>query len=107
MVARFAGKTVLVTGASGQIGGGIARQFLVEGAQVITPVRSQTSADSVVQHVAPAGADRLEVLLSDVADESSATSVATSVKEKYGNIDHIVSIAGGWWGGGMRSCPDT
>lgn len=104
MMARFADKVVLVTGASGQLGSGIARQFLLEGAKVITPVRSQTSADSVVKHVAPAGADRLEVLVSNVADEASAESVAKSVKDEYGSIDHVVSISGGWWGGGMTRC---
>eukprot|EP00892_Ulva_mutabilis_P009302 jgi/Ulvmu1/6744/UM030_0079.1 len=103
MASRFADKVVLVTGASGQIGGGIARQFLVEGAKVVAPVRSQTSADSVVEHVAPAGADRLEVLISNLADETSTSTVATSVKAKYGHIDHFVSVAGGWWGGGELS----
>lgn len=102
MIARFGGKVVLVTGASGQIGGGIARQFLIEGAKVVTPVRSQKSAESVVEHVAPAGADRLEVLVSDIADDASASTVASSVKEKYGHVDHIVSVAGGWWQGGVK-----
>lgn len=103
MMARFGNKVVLVTGASGQIGGGIARQFLVEGAKVVTPVRSQKSAGSVVEHVAPAGADKLEILVSDIADDASAATLASSVKQKYGSVDHIVSVAGGWWQGGVKA----
>lgn len=101
MMARFAEKVVLVTGASGQIGGGIARQFLLEGARVVAPVRSPKSAESVVEHVAPAGPDRLEILVSDIADDESGSTVAESLKSKYGNIDHVVSVAGGWWQGGV------
>jgi len=39
-MAEFEGKNVVVAGGTGRVGEGLVRSFLLEGAQVIVPVRS-------------------------------------------------------------------
>ncbi len=43
MEQRFAGQTVIVTGASGNIGEGIVRRFAAEGANVVLTAGTRTS----------------------------------------------------------------
>jgi len=43
MEQRFTGKTVIVTGASGNIGQGIVRRFAAEGANVVLTAAARTS----------------------------------------------------------------
>jgi len=73
----FTGRTVLVTGASGGLGAGIARVFAEAGATVVLHYRSEPGRAQVVRSVLP-GPGRHVCLQADGADESS---VARCVEE--------------------------
>jgi NAD(P)-dependent dehydrogenase (short-subunit alcohol dehydrogenase family) len=100
-MARFVGKTVLVTGGSGVIGSGVARHLLIEGAHVIVPVRSEASKRKALEAITAGtqGKDAaLNVPVANTSDEEGAASLKSELSKQFpGGLDHVVSICGGWW----------
>jgi len=82
-VSRFAGKTVLVTGAGSGIGAEMARMFLEEGASVF-------GADTDPSGV-PSGCSPLEV---DVSKEEDVRDMVEKAVEPSGRVDVICNNAG-------------
>lgn len=94
METHLNGKVVLITGASGGIGSGIARKFAAEGARLVLHYRS--------------GADRIKVLQREMPDTQSLAAQADLRKEsavralfskavaKFGRVDILVANAGEW-----------
>lgn len=82
-------RTVLVTGASGGIGAGVAEELLGRGLRVAGTYRSH-----------PEGLPR-DVLAvhSDLGDEPSAQRAVAAVVERWGGLDALICNAGHWAGG--------
>ncbi|MCW2497402.1 SDR family oxidoreductase [Jatrophihabitans sp.] len=76
---RFAGKTVLITGAGSGIGKSTAELFAAEGAQVVG-----------VDLTGDGG----ELLHGDVSDPASVTSFVAAAIERLGGIDILANVAG-------------
>ena len=89
------GKVAIVSGGSGVVGSGIIGQYLAAGATVIAPLRG--SSDSLLKEVEYASAKNLEVVAADVTNEREIAQLARTVEGKYGSVDHIVTVVGGWW----------
>ena len=104
IMASFANKAIMVTGGSGTIGSSVIRQFLLDGAKVVAPVRSETAASALKSLVGSVPVDTLDICITDIADDASGPSFARQIKEKYGQLDHIVSSIGGWWQKGATEC---
>ena len=88
-MARFEGKTVIVTGAASGIGAAIAERFASEGASVVI-------ADLKVE-AAAAQAARLANAIGigcDVGDEAAVVACADAAVARFGRIDVIVNNAG-------------
>lgn len=75
---RFTGKRVVVTGASGGVGGSLCDLFRTEGATVV-------GADVVASE----GVERL-----DLSDEASVSSFAASALDRLGGLDVLCNVAG-------------
>jgi len=83
-------KTALVTGATGAIGGAIARALHAQGATVAL---SGTRAD-VLDALAGELKDRVHVLPCDLADKDAVEALVPSAEEKMGKLDILVANAG-------------
>ena len=87
-------KIVLVTGASGGIGSGIARAFAAEGARLILHYRSNQSAvEGLRQEL---GDVETLSLQADLSNEEEVESLFNRALAHFGRIDTLVANAGGW-----------
>ena len=84
------GKTALVTGASGAIGGAIARALHAQGATVALSGTRKDALDAV----AAALGDRVHVLPCDLADKDAVEALVPSAEEKMQHLDILVANAG-------------
>ncbi len=82
---RLKGKTLLVAGGGG-IGGGLARRFAAEGANVILGDVDQSAAEKLVEEIVAAGGSAVATRL-DGADEDSANAAVALACEKFGGLD--------------------
>jgi 3-oxoacyl-[acyl-carrier protein] reductase len=90
---NFAGKVVLVTGASRGIGAAIARAFAAEQALVaVNYLRNAEAASEVVQACREAGGDAFAVQ-ADVTVAADAQRLAREVADEAGGIDVLVNNA--------------
>ncbi|KAK9820499.1 hypothetical protein WJX72_010968 [[Myrmecia] bisecta] len=96
---RFDGQVVLVTGGSGIIGSGVIQLFLEEGATVLAPGRSNKSVQTVHDDLKDLTypAERLWAPVKDVGRPADLAALASEIKAKWGGLDHVVAISGGWW----------
>lgn len=86
-------KVVLITGASGGIGGALAEVFAAEGARLVLQGRSKF--DELRGEVASKGWDAL-CLRFDVADRDATFEAIGQAVDHYGRIDVCVANAGVW-----------
>jgi len=85
------GKSALVTGASGGIGGAIARQLHAQGAEVVI---SGTRADALEELASSLG-DRTHVVTANLGDADSVVNLANEAEKiADGGIDILVNNAG-------------
>ena len=90
MMFDLSGKTALVTGASGAIGGAIARALHAQGATVaISGTRKEA-----LETVATALGSRVHVLPCDLADMNAVEALVPSAEEKMEKLDILVANAG-------------
>jgi 3-oxoacyl-[acyl-carrier protein] reductase len=87
---RLDGKPALVTGASGGIGGGIARALHVQGATVVLSGTRRDALDSLAAELA----ERVHVCPADLADPAAAESLIEQAESAAGPLAILVNNAG-------------
>jgi len=92
MGSRFAGKVVVITGASSGVGRACARAFAAEGASLALIARSQEALENAAGEARALGGEALVIPL-DVSDASDVERAAAQVEERYGKIDIWVNNA--------------
>ncbi len=92
MAGRFAGKTILVTGASEGIGRATALAFVREGGRVLALARSRVRLEALAAEAG--GADKLVPIQADVADAAGMAAVTERILREHGPPDVIVANAG-------------
>lgn len=101
---------VVITGATGPVGRATARRLAARGARLALVGRDQVRLDAMAAELAAAltetpGADAPEAVrtwtkvIGDLRDPDAARAVAATVEARYGRIDALVHLVGGWVGG--------
>lgn len=90
---RFAGKTVLVTGAGSGIGRATALEFAREGGRVAVADVNLAGAAATVDMIAAEGGEAFPIQV-DVSDEASIEAMFAAVAERFPVLDVAVNNAG-------------
>ncbi len=89
----FAGKRVLVTGASGGIGEAVARELGTLGAVVILVARRESELVRVTEEIRTSGGDA-HYYVADLSDMASCDELGRRVTSDLGGVDILVNNAG-------------
>ncbi len=90
-------KRIVVFGATGNVGFGVAAAALDAGATVVLPARSAESASALESQF---GGRAARIVVGDVSDGDQADLLAHTVRSQHGPVDHVVASLGAWWNGG-------
>lgn len=88
-------QVAVVTGGTAGIGGGCTRRFSREGATVIALGRDPAKGEALVEMLRAEGGDA-HFLACDCADEQQVDATSTSILDRWGRVDILCNIAGGW-----------
>ncbi|MGF7228756.1 MAG: SDR family oxidoreductase [Candidatus Saccharibacteria bacterium] len=86
-------RIALVTGANKGIGKEIARQLANQDVHVIMGARDHKRGQAAVDELSKEGLS-VELILLDVTNDSSVTTAAKTIQDKYGKLDILVNNAG-------------
>lgn len=90
----LAGKTAVITGGTGVLGGAMARGFAVAGATVGILGRGEGQAKLVASDIEAAGGQAIP-LTANVLDKASLGAAKEMMMAEYGRIDILINAAGG------------
>lgn len=99
-MARFTGKTVIVTGAGSGIGAAIAQRFHDEGANIIVIGRTEDTLREATKGFDDA---RVAIHAGDVADPAVGEAAVKLAVERFGGLDVLVNNAATAMGGDVES----
>lgn len=91
-MARFAGRSVIVTGAAQGIGAAYAAALAAEGAKVVVADKNAEGGQAMVEKITADGGTAVFGQV-DVSDPESATALAELTVAEFGGIDHLVNNA--------------
>jgi NAD(P)-dependent dehydrogenase (short-subunit alcohol dehydrogenase family) len=92
------GRVIAIAGAGGGLGPVVAKRLADAGASLALADRHQEIADEVAQNLGLSD-DRAAPQAVDLLDESQANDWATSTRERFGHIDGLLHLVGGYRGG--------
>ncbi|MBZ6377484.1 3-oxoacyl-ACP reductase [Pacificimonas flava] len=90
-MARFTGKTVIVTGSSSGIGEAVAKRFSQEGANIVINSRSRGDLEQVAANMP---ADRTLIVEGDIAEDGFPAQLVSKTVERFGALDVLHNNAG-------------
>lgn len=92
-------KTCLIAGGAGEVGEGIVRSFLKEGATVIVPSRSPYKLHALRERLEPTHLNRLMTLVGNIGSIEGAMEIRKTIEEEFDSLDVVVASLGGTWQG--------
>ena len=95
---EFSGQTVIVTGASGNLGFAVAKNFQASGANLILVDRSTERLQSLYPDIKGSSLHFLAEGI-DVTDAEAVEKMVNQTIERFGHIDVLVNTVGGYRGG--------
>jgi len=91
-------RVIAIAGAGGGLGPVVARTLSAYGASLaLTDVRQEALDDLVASLELPE--DRVDARVVDLLDEDAAAAWAESLQERFGRVDGLLHLVGGWRGG--------
>jgi NAD(P)-dependent dehydrogenase (short-subunit alcohol dehydrogenase family) len=92
---NFSGKTIVITGATGVLGGEIACALVGCGANVALLDRNLDPAKGIMDLMGPEAASRAVAVFGDVLDPESLKAAAETIFAQFGRVDGLINGAGG------------
>ena len=92
-MSEFKGKTVLVTGAGGGIGGTTARLFGEAGARVVVTDINAKAGEETARSVTEAGGEGV-FIAADISSQPDVDKLFDAIFSRFGRLDHAVNCAG-------------
>ena len=92
------GAVVVVTGAGGGAGAAVVRRLSAAGAIVVAADRALDTTEALVREIGEAGG-QIEAYAVDLLDGPTTHAWADSVTSRFGKVDGVVHLVGGWRGG--------
>jgi NAD(P)-dependent dehydrogenase (short-subunit alcohol dehydrogenase family) len=92
------GRVIAIAGAGGGLGPIVAQRLADAGASLSLADRSQEIADAVAKDLG-IPADRVDPHAVDLLDESAANDWAAATEKRFGRIDGLIHLVGGYRGG--------
>jgi len=89
-------KITIISGASGGLGQTVSRVFHQAGASVVLVASRPDGVQALVDEF---GADRALAVGANLADPAGAEAVVTATLERFGRVDILLNLAGGFAGG--------
>ena len=93
----MAGRTVLVTGATGGIGKATALGLATMGAHVAITGRDRARTEAAAGEIRAAGGGQVDVFVADLSSQSEVRRLADEVLQRLSRIDVLVNNVGGYW----------
>ncbi|WP_374665675.1 2-hydroxycyclohexanecarboxyl-CoA dehydrogenase [Ramlibacter sp.] len=90
---RLEGKSAIVTGGGGGIGGATCRRFAQEGARVAVLDRDEAAAQRVADEIRSGGGQAIAVRC-DITERASVDAAVAQVVQAFGGVDVLVNNAG-------------
>lgn len=97
-MSRLEGRVVAVAGAAGGLGPSVCRALADGGATLALTDRVAERLDEVVAGLG-IDAERVDARAVDLLDEADARAWAEALTERFGGVDALVHLVGGWRGG--------
>jgi NAD(P)-dependent dehydrogenase (short-subunit alcohol dehydrogenase family) len=92
------GRVIAIAGAGGGLGPVVAKRLAEAGASLALADRTQQTADSVAGDLGLPG-DRVDPRALDLLDMAAADDWAAQVEERFGRVDGLLHLVGGYRGG--------
>jgi pteridine reductase len=89
-----AGRRVLVLGATGRLGAGIARTLARRGDRVVLHARDRGRLDALAAEVGPSAATPAPTVRADLVDETAPDAIVDGIRRSTGRIDDVVIACG-------------
>ena len=92
------GKIVAIAGAAGGLGPTVAARLAAEGATLALTDVDQGRLDELAAEL-ELPADRIDARVVDLLSDDAAQEWATALTERFGRVDALLHLVGGWKGG--------
>ena len=97
-VGSLDGRVIAIAGAAGGLGPVVAERLADAGATLALTDRDQGRLDEVVADLALAE-ERVDARVADLLDEADTGGWAQAIEERFGRVDGLLHLVGGWKGG--------
>jgi NAD(P)-dependent dehydrogenase (short-subunit alcohol dehydrogenase family) len=97
-MASLDGRVIAIAGAAGGLGPAVAHRLATEGATLALTDRDQGKLEALAAEL-ELGEDRLDAQVVDLLDENAAIGWVKAITERFGQVDGVAHLVGGWKGG--------
>lgn len=98
---ELVGRVIVVAGATGAAGPAVVQRLVASGATVVAAARGTSSLQAVVDAANAGGhrTGRAEPAVVDLLNDEATRAWGADVASRYGHVDGLVHLVGGWRGG--------